>query len=80
MNEGYESYTVGRQPCSNFAPQIEANAYGAWRNVHECSGPYPRGSARDACAGHVSFCEACRCDHHSGGWDTCGQPRKESTP
>lgn len=67
-------YTEGRQPCSAYTPRIEANAYGAWANVHSCYGPYD-GRPQGDCAGTVSFCERCNTDHHSRGWDACPVPR-----
>jgi hypothetical protein len=57
---------------------MEANAYAAWNNVHECFGPFD-GRPRGNCAGTVSFCEACSTDHHLGGWDACPvAPREEA--
>ena len=61
------NYTVGKQPCQNFHAKDQAWWGG---NVHECFGPFdgrPKG-----CTGTVSFCSNCHCDHHSGGYETCG--------
>jgi hypothetical protein len=57
-------FTIGRQPCQNFRPQIEANEYAQWENRHEC----PR------CGKTRSFCLNCHSDHHEDGWETCNQP------
>lgn len=71
-------YTDGRQPCDRFAARDELADRGVRGNVHECFGPYIHDGltlVRDrsaSCSGHVSFCEACMSDHHTGGWDTCG--------
>ena len=56
-------YAVGSQPCQNLKRQIEANAWGMWDNVHECIYCINGGT--------VSWCENCRRDHHSGGYETC---------
>ena len=53
----------GEQPCDAFAPQMEANEFAAWPNLHECF-------AKD-CTGEVSLCDNCVKDHHSGGYETC---------
>ena len=71
------SFTEGRQPCAAFKPQRDGNGYATWDNIHECFGPFDD-SGRERCGGSVSFCENCYSDHHSGGWNTCPQPKKES--
>jgi hypothetical protein len=67
-------YTEGRQPCDRFDPAMSVNEYAVWPNVHSCFGPYDdHGKVHgQSCDGHVSFCVGCRSDHHSGGWDACG--------
>jgi len=55
------SYVTGKQPCGSFDPKLEANAYGMWRNVHECV----------FCGSTVSYCENCHRDHHEGGYENC---------
>lgn len=72
MSTRYES---GRQPCAAFKAQVEANAYAAWGNVHECFGPYDAAGKVPgrSCSGTVSFCASCHSDHHSNGWQTCGE-------
>lgn len=69
-------YARGRQPCANYSPQ-EADIPGArgMANVHECFGPYDGRPGGDGCAGTVSFCLTCHCDHHAGGWETCPTPK-----
>ncbi len=52
------------QPCGNFTP--EEGYYGA--EHHSC--PH--------CEGTRINCQNCRGDHHSGGWNTCGDPRIET--
>ena len=54
-------YTVGKQPCDNFKPQMEANEYAMWENLHQCY----------RCGGEVSFCLNCYKDHHKNGYETC---------
>ena len=62
-------YTVGKQPCSDFKPRREANAYGEWNNVHCCI--YCTQDEEDQTKGTVSYCENCHLDHHSGGYGVC---------
>jgi len=57
-------YLAGRQPCYKF---ISFESYYGEPTINY---PCPN------CSGTVAFCEACREDHHSGGWETCG---KETT-
>jgi len=61
-------YEIGQQPCDNFTPQMESNAYATWTNEHQCY----------RCGGDVtvSFCENCMRDHHSGGYETCTREDK----
>lgn len=55
------SFEIGKQPCNNFTPQFEGNAYGEWENRHQCM----------KCGGEVSFCLNCMEDHHEDGYETC---------
>jgi hypothetical protein len=67
-------YEIGEQPCATFDPKDDVLP--GLGNVHECFGPYdgrPRG-----CDGTVSFCKSCVRDHHSNGWQTCGEVTRES--
>lgn len=66
------TYTEGRQPCPEYQPQ-RADTIAGGANEHECFGPYPPAVWNGTCAGHVSFCLTCSTDHHTGGWETCGQ-------
>ena len=61
-------YETGQQPCSNFTPHQEANAYAIWDNVHCCI----------YCHKTVSWCKNCNRDHHEDGYETCDL-KKEST-
>jgi len=73
-------FSVGRQPCQNFKAQRESNGYGSWNNVHECYGPWGDERAHEErCSGTVSFCDNCKSDHHSDGYDTCPQPRNHDS-
>ena len=67
-------YSEGRQPCEDFRPQRDGNAFATWDNVHECFGPYPVVDGVERCSGAVSFCSGCTRDHHLGGWDKCPVP------
>ncbi len=55
------SFIIGKQPCQNFNPQIEANEHAVWENRHQCY----------RCGGTVSFCENCYYDHHEKGYEAC---------
>lgn len=58
-------YEKGCQPCGSYTPRL--TEYGS--SVHECYSP--RADGERCCEGKVSFCENCRTDHHSGGYQTC---------
>lgn len=62
------NYTIGQQPCNNYIPQMEANEYATWANVHDCYCGHSKGKR---CEGTVSFCENCNSDHHSNGYESC---------
>jgi len=62
-----DKYAIGRQPCQKLHREGEGSYFGA--NVHEC---YGFGSPTHECFGTVSFCLNCHRDHHSGGYETCG--------
>lgn len=54
-------FEKGKQPCSNFSPQLEENEHAVWPNEHQCY----------KCGGTVSFCINCSKDHHENGYETC---------
>lgn len=66
------NYRVGKQPCNEYKPQMEANEYHVWENAHQCYG-FRQDKNGAPCDGTVSFCESCCCDHHSYGYETCGE-------
>ena len=53
-----DHFTIGKQPCNNFTPEIMYIRNGF---THQC----PR------CGGERVFCENCAKDHHKYGWETC---------
>ena len=53
-------FTIGIQPCDNYAPEIEYHEYGCWGEIHQCY----------KCGGVVSYCKHCAQYHHDGGF--CG--------
>jgi len=63
-----KNFTIGQQPCQNYLPRQEANAYSIWDNVHECFCGHSIGKH---CEKLVSFCENCSKDHHEDGYENC---------
>jgi len=57
-------FETGRQPCTNYKPEMAVRWDSLWPNEHECV------FCRDG-GGTVSFCENCNRDHHSNGYETC---------
>ena len=60
-------FTIGKQPCQNYAPQIEQLGHAQFTNVHQCS----------KCGGEISWCQNCKLDHHVNGYETCAAKGKE---
>ena len=70
-----DEFAQGQQPCERFVMRDEL--FGS--NRHQCFGPYtPSADGLGLCGGAVSFCDNCTRDHHTGGWDSCPQPRVET--
>ena len=70
-------YTIGRQPCADFKPEIDDYLRlraGFLGNVHSCAGPFDaRGHDPrfPDCEASVSHCDNCHADHHEGGFECC---------
>ena len=58
------NFSRGCQPCANYTPQMDRSGEATFANRHECYSP-------PGCDGAVSFCDACKTDHHSDGYQTC---------
>ena len=63
-NEYDPKYSAGEQPCKKFLPdEMEMRWWGV--ASHYCP----------ICGGSRVFCETCKRDHHSMGWQTCTESR-----